>query len=50
MVAKLSGQINDTKIAIPGNQMFMVFNTNEGIVRKGFNALIIERKPIKQGE
>ena len=50
MVARLSGQINDTKIAIPGNQMFMVFNTNEGIVRKGFNALIIERKPIKQGE
>ena len=44
MVAKLTGQMNDTKIAIPGNQMFVVFNTNEEIVRKGFHALIMESK------
>ena len=46
MVAKLTGQINDTKIAIPGNQMFVVFHTNEEIVRKGFQALIMESKYI----
>ena len=46
MVAKLTGQINDTKISIPGNQMFVVFNTNEEIVRKGFQALIMESKYI----
>ena len=46
MVAKLTGQMNDTKIAIPGNQMFVVFNTNEEIVRKGFQALIMESKYI----
>ena len=44
MVAKLTGQINDTKISIPGNQMFLVFHTNEKIVRKGFHALIMESK------
>ena len=46
MVAKLTGQMNDTKIAIPGNQMFVVFHTNEEIVRKGFQALIMESKYI----
>ena len=46
MVAKLTGQINDTKIAIPGNQMFVVFHTNDEIVRKGFHALIVESKYI----
>ena len=46
MVAKLTGQINDTKIAIPGNQMFVVFHTNDEIVRKGFHALIMESKYI----
>ena len=48
MVAKLTGQMNDTKIAIPGNQMFVVFHTNEEIVRKGFQALIMESKYIFQ--
>ena len=44
MVAKLTGQMNDTKISIAGNQMFVVFHTNEEIVRKGFHALIMESK------
>ena len=44
MVAKLTGQMNDTKIAIPGNQIFVVFHTNEEIARKGFHALIMESK------
>ena len=46
MVAKLTGTIDQTKIAIPGNQMFMVFHTNEEIAQKGFNALIMESKYI----
>ena len=44
MVAKLTGQMNDIKISIPGNQMFVVFHTNEKIVQKGFQALIMESK------
>ena len=46
MVAKLTGTMNETKIAIPGNQIFVVFHTNEKIVRKGFQALIMESKYI----
>ena len=42
MVAQLKGQMNDTKISISGNQMFVVFKTNHEIVRKGFHALIVE--------
>ena len=34
----------DAEISIPGNQMFVVFQTNDNIVRKGFHALIIESK------
>ena len=48
MVAELTGTMNDIKISIPGNQMFLVFRTNEEIVRKGFHALIIESKYIKR--
>ena len=44
MVEKLTGTMNETKISIPGNQMFLVFRTNEDIVRKGFHALIMESK------
>ena len=44
MVAIITGQMNDTKIPVPGNQMFVVFHTNEDIVRKGFHALIMESK------
>ena len=44
MVAKLTGSVNDTKVSISGNQMFVVFKTNNDIVAKGFHALIIESK------
>ena len=44
MVAELTGQMNDTKISISGNQMFVVFQTNKEDVRKGFYALILESK------
>ena len=44
MVANLTGQMNDTKISISGNQMFLVFKTNHEIVSKGFHALIMESK------
>ena len=44
IVANLTGQMNDTKISISGNQMFLVFKTNNEIVSKGFHAFIIESK------
>ena len=44
MVANLTGQMNDTKISIPGNQILLVFKTNHETVAKGFHALIIESK------
>ena len=44
MVAKLTGQMNDTTISISGNQMFVVFKTNKDTVAKGFHAFIIESK------
>ena len=48
MVAMLTGQINDIKISISGNQMFLVFQTNNEIVRKGFHALIMKGKYFDQ--
>ena len=42
IVERLTGQMNNTTISISGNQMFLVFQTNNEIVRKGFHALIIE--------
>ena len=48
VVAKLTGQINDTQIDVPGNQMFVVFNTNDKIIRKGFHALIMESKCLSE--
>ena len=50
MVAKLTGIMNDTTISIPGNQIFVVFQTNTEIVRKGFHALIIESKYFDQSK
>ena len=44
MVANLTGLMNDTKISISGNQMFLVFKTNNKIVSKGFHAMILESK------
>ena len=48
MVAKFSGEMNNTNISIQGNQMFLVFYTNIEIVRKGFRALIIESKHLSE--
>ena len=48
IAANLTGTKDETKIAISGNQMFVVFHTNEEIVRKGFQALIMESKYIFQ--
>ena len=44
MVANLTGQMNDTKISISGNQMFLVFKTNNETIAKGFHASIVESK------
>ena len=47
IAANLTGTKDETKIAISGNQMFVVFHTNHTnaeIVRKGFHALIVESK------
>ena len=44
MVAKLTGKINETKISISGNQMYVVFKTNHEIVARGFHAFIMESK------
>ena len=50
MVAKLTGAINDTKISISGNQMFVVFKTNNENVSKGFHALVMESKYFDQNK
>ena len=50
MVANLTGQMNDTKISISGNQMLLVFKTNNEIVSKGFHALIMESKYFDQNK
>ena len=44
MVAILTGLMNNTKISISGNQMFLVFTTNNAIIAKGFHASIMESK------
>ena len=44
MVAKLTGQMNNTTISISGTQMVLVFKTNHEIIAKGFHALIMESK------
>ena len=38
----MTGIMNDARISIPGNQMFVEFYTNEDIVKKGFSASIIQ--------
>ena len=50
MIGKLTGQINDTIISTPQNQLFVTFHTNEAIVMKGFHALINESKCISEKE
>ena len=50
IVANLTGQMNDTTISISGNQMFVVFKSNNETVAKGFHALIIESKYFNQNK
>ena len=50
MVANLTGAMNDTKISVSGNQMFVVFKTNNEIISKGFHALILESKYFDQNK
>ena len=38
----MTGKKMNIKISIPGNQMFVVFNTNGNTVKKGFYAKILE--------
>ena len=44
LIAHMTGIMNDARISIPGNQMFVVFDTNADIVKKGFSASIIQGK------
>ena len=46
IVAQLTGTMDDFKMSIPRNQIFVVFHTNEDNVRQGFQALIMESKLI----
>ena len=42
MVAKFTGKFDNKNISVQGNQMFLVFYTNNENVTEGFHALIIE--------
>ena len=42
LIAHMTGMMNGASISIQGNQIFVVFDTNEEIVKKGFNASIIQ--------
>ena len=42
MIANMTGKKNDTNVSIPGNQMFVVFQTNSNTEGKGFHAKIFE--------
>ena len=41
-IAELTGIYNRTKVSIPRNQMFIVFDTNNSTTKKGFKAFIHE--------
>ena len=41
-IAELTGTYHKEKVSIPRNQMFIVFETNDAITKKGFKALIHE--------
>ena len=40
-IAKLTGNINEIQISIPGNQMYLMLNTSDENNKMGFHALII---------
>ena len=39
-IAELTGTYHKTKVSVPRNQMFIVFDTNDAITKKGFESLI----------
>ena len=41
-IAELTGTYNRTKVSVPRNQMFIVFDTNNSTTKKGFKAFIHE--------
>ena len=41
-IAQLTGTYHGTKVSVPRNQMFIVFDTNNSTTKKGFKALIHE--------
>ena len=40
LAAKITGNYNQTKISVPGNQMFITFETTSKLAKKGFKASI----------
>ena len=42
LVESLTGELDNKKISVQGNQMFLIFYTNNEHVTEGFHALIIE--------
>ena len=38
----MTGTYRNIKVAIPGNQMFVVFETTSTVAKKGFKASIFE--------
>ena len=44
IVAKLTGKMNEFETSISGNQMFVLFHTDEENIRQGYHALIMESK------
>ena len=44
MIAKLTGTLNEFETSTSGNQMFVVFHTDEENIRPGYHALVMESK------
>ena len=42
----MTGTFNNTKISVPGNQMFVLYETTSTVAKKGFRALIVENGTI----
>ena len=38
----MTGTFNNTKISVPGNQMFVLYETTSTVAKKGFRASIVE--------
>ena len=42
LIKTMTGTYRNIKVAIPGNQMFVVFETTSTVAKKGFKASIFE--------